>query len=434
MANMSERRPTLGLQSDESTAKPSTVTGYLNIFCSRRMAAILLLGFSSGLPLPLTSGTLQAWLTVAGIDLRTIGIFSLIGIPYTIKFLWSPFMDRFVPPWLGRRRGWMIFTQFALMLGIGLIGLMNPQHAPAALALLALVVAFASASQDVVIDAYRTDVLHVTERGIGAATSILGYRLAMLVGGALALILSDHIGWEHTYLFMAGLMVVGMAGTCIGPEPDGRIVPPRSIEEAIWGPLKDFFSRPLALTMLSLVVLYKLGDAYAGTLTTPFLLRGVGFSPTEVGTINKGMGLVATIVGAMFGGTLMVNLGLFRSLIAFGLLQMVSNLSFMLLALTGKSYAMLFFTVAFENLSGGMGTAALAALLMALCNKRYTATQFALLSSLSALGRVFISPTSGYLVEKTGWSIFFLITAFTALPGLWLLWRLRDEITSLKEG
>ncbi|OPY75378.1 MAG: muropeptide transporter [Syntrophorhabdus sp. PtaU1.Bin050] len=421
------------MKNEKSTAKPSGGSAYLNIFCSRRMAAILLLGFSSGLPLPLTSGTLQAWLTVAGIDLRTIGIFSLIGIPYTIKFLWSPLMDRFVPPWLGRRRGWMVSTQFALMLGIGLMGFMKPQYAPAMLASLALIVAFSSASQDIVVDAYRTDVLHETERGIGAATSILGYRLAMLVGGALALILSDHIGWEQTYLIMAGLMVVGIAGTYVGPEPDGKIVPPKSLEEAIWGPLKDFFSRPLALAILSLVVLYKFGDAYAGTLTTPFLLRGVGFSPTEVGTINKGMGLVATIVGAMFGGTLMVNLGLFRSLMVFGLLQMVSNLSFMALALTGKSYVMLLFAVAFENLSGGMGTAALSAFLMALCNRRYTATQFALLSSLAALGRVFISPTSGYVVEKTGWPMFFLITALTALPGLWLLWRLRNEIAGLKE-
>ena len=426
------------MQSDRSKNErpitaPSAGTGYLNIFCSRRMTVMLLLGFSSGLPLPLTSGTLQAWLTIAGIDLRTIGIFSLIGIPYTIKFLWSPLMDRFVPPWLGRRRGWMVSTQFALILGIGFMGFMKPQYAPVMLAVLALVVAFTSASQDIVIDAYRTDVLHEAERGIGAATSILGYRLAMLVGGALALILSDHIGWEHTYLVMAGLMVVGIAGTYVGPEPDGRIVPPKSLEEAMWGPLKDFFSRPLAFAMLSLVVLYKLGDAYAGTLTTPFLLRGVGFSPTEVGTNNKGMGLVATIVGAMFGGTLMVSLGLFRSLMAFGLLQMVSNLSFMALALTGKSYVMLLFAVAFENLSGGMGTAALAALLMALCNRRYTATQFALLSSLAALGRVFISPTSGYLVEKTGWPVFFLITALTALPGLWLVRQLRNEIEGLKE-
>ena len=397
------------------------------------MAVMVLLGFSSGLPLPLTSGTLQAWLTVAGVDLRTIGIFSLVGLPYTIKFLWSPLMDRFVPPWLGRRRGWIIPTQLALMLGITSMVLVSPQYAPLALALLALIVAFTSASQDIVVDAYRTDLLPEVERGIGAATFIMGYRIAMLVGGALALILSDQIGWQNTYLIMAGLMIVGVFGTFLGPEPDGKITPPKNLQEAIWGPLKDFFSRPRALIILLFIVLYKLGDAYAGSMTTPFLLRGIGFSATDVGTINKGMGLVALIVGAMYGGAIMIKLGLFRSLMIFGLLQMVSNLSFMVLAWTGKNYGVMIFTVAFENLSGGMGMAAFAAFIMALCNKRYSATQFALLSSLSALGRVFISPTSGYVVESTGWAIFFFITTLTALPGLLLLWWLKDEIINLKQ-
>jgi len=396
------------------------------------MAVMVLLGFSSGLPLPLTSGTLQAWLTVAGVDLRTIGIFSLVGLPYTIKFLWSPLMDRFVPPWLGRRRGWIIPTQLALMLGITSMVLVSPQYAPLALALLALIVAFTSASQDIVVDAYRTDLLPEVERGIGAATFIMGYRIAMLVGGALALILSDQIGWQNTYLIMAGLMIVGVFGTFLGPEPDGKITPPKNLQEAIWGPLKDFFSRPMALIILLFIVLYKLGDAYAGSMTTPFLLRGIGFSATDVGTINKGMGFVALIVGAMYGGAMMIKLGLFRSLMIFGLLQMVSNLSFMVLAWTGKNYGVMMFAVAFENLSGGMGMAAFAAFIMALCNKRYSATQFALLSSLSALGRVFISPTSGYVVESTGWAIFFFITTLTALPGLLLLWWLKDEITNLK--
>jgi PAT family beta-lactamase induction signal transducer AmpG len=397
------------------------------------MAVMVLLGFSSGLPLPLTSGTLQAWLTVAGVDLRTIGIFSLVGLPYTIKFLWSPLMDRFVPPWLGRRRGWIIPTQLALMLGITSMVLVSPQYAPLALALLALIVAFTSASQDIVVDAYRTDLLPEVERGIGAATFIMGYRIAMLVGGALALILSDQIGWQNTYLIMAGLMIVGVFGTFLGPEPDGKITPPKNLQEAIWGPLKDFFSRPMALIILLFIVLYKLGDAYAGSMTTPFLLRGIGFSATDVGTINKGMGFVALIVGAMYGGAMMIKLGLFRSLMIFGLLQMVSNLSFMVLAWTGKNYGVMMFAVAFENLSGGMGMAAFAAFIMALCNKRYSATQFALLSSLSALGRVFISPTSGYVVESTGWAIFFFITTLTALPGLLLLWWLKDEITNLKQ-
>jgi PAT family beta-lactamase induction signal transducer AmpG len=255
----------------------------------------------------------------------------------------------------------------------------------------------------------------------------------MLVAGALALIMSDYIGWQNTYLIMATIMVVGILGTFTGPEPEGNIGTPRTFKEAVLGPLKDFINHRFAFTMLLLIVLYKLGDAYAGTMTTTFLLRGAGFTATEVGTINKGMGLIATIIGAMFGGTIMIKLGLFRSLMLFGLFQMVSNLSFMVLAWLGKSYGVMIFAVAFENLCGGMGTAAFVALRMALCNKKYSATQFALLSSLSALGRVLISPSSGYVIDVTGWAMFFFITTLTALPGLWLLWRMRDEIDSLKQ-
>lgn len=396
------------------------------------MFVMLLLGFSSGLPLPLTSGTLQAWLTVTGIDITTIGIFALIGLPYTIKFLWSPFMDRFVPPWLGRRRGWVFLTQVALLTGIVSMAFLSPERAPLMLALAALIVTFMSASQDIVIDAYRTDVLPDVERGMGAAVFVFGYRIAMIVAGAVALIFSEIVGWQTTYLIMAAVMVVGMSGTFIGKEPDKKVAPPKTMQEAAWGPLKDFLSRRSSMLMILLIVFYKLGDAYAGALTTTFLIRGVHFSPTDVGTINKGMGLVATIVGALFGGAFMVKLGLFRSLLAFGFLQMVSNLSFMVLAWTGKSYAMLVVAVAFENLSGGMGTAAFVAFLMALCNPRFSATQFALLSSLSALGRVLVSPTSGFAVELIGWTNFFLFSTFTALPGLWLVWYLRNEIIGMQ--
>lgn len=405
---------------------------YRSIFTSRRMAAMLLLGFASGLPLPLTGGTLQAWLTVAGVDLKTIGFFSLVGAPYIVKFIWAPLMDRFVPNWLGRRRGWILPIQFGLLLGIGTMGFVQPAYAPLMLGVLAFCVAFASASQDIVIDAYRTDVLYEKERGIGAATFVLGYRIALLIAGALALIVSDHIGWQKTYLALAIIMIVGIFGTLTGPEPTGNISAPKTLKEAVWGPLQDFMAHRFAVSMILLIVLYKLGDAYAGTMTTTFLLRGVGFSATEVGTINKGMGLIATIVGAMFGGTLMVKLGLYRSLMIFGLFQMISNLSFMVLAWLGKSYGVMIFAVAFENLCGGMGTSAFVALLMALCNKKYSATQFALLSSLSAFGRVLISPSSGYVIALTGWSMFFFITTLTALPGLWLLWKLRNEVDNLK--
>ena len=405
---------------------------YLEVFRNRRVAVVLFLGFASGLPLALTGGTLQAWMTVEGVDLTTIGIFTLVGLPYTWKFLWAPFMDRFVPPWLGRRRGWILATQIALMLGIALMGSLSPAHAPWALAGLALMVAFSSASQDIVFDAYRADILRDKERGVGAAVSVLGYRLAMLVSGALALILSDQIGWQATYWLMAGLMLLCMTATLLGPEPEIKVIPPRSMDEAVWGPLQEFFSRPGAIALLLLIILYKLGDAFAGSLTTAFLIRGAGFSATEVGAINKGMGLFATIIGVLFGGALMVKLGLFRSLLVFGVLQAVSNLTFMWLAVAGKDYGIMVIAVAFENISGGMGTAAFVALLMTLCNARFTATQFALLSALAAVGRVYVGPASGYIVESAGWPVFFFFTFLAALPGLGLLWWMREKITALK--
>lgn len=235
-------------------------------------------------------------------------------------------------------------------------------------------------------------------------------------------------------MFMAGLMIVAMAATWFGPEPEDPGIPPKTLGEAIGGPLVEFFSRDGAWLMLAMIVLYKLGDAFAGSLTTSFLIRGVGFSVGEVGAINKGMGLAATIVGALFGGALMARLGLFRSLLLFGVLQAVSNLSFMVLALMGKSYAMMIFTIGFENLAGGMGTAAFVAFLMALCNHNFTATQFALLSAFASLGRVFVGPISGDLVDGYGWLLFFLVTFFAAIPGLVLLWNMRHRIKSLERA
>lgn len=412
----------------------SRLSYYLDIFKSRRIGVITLLGFASGLPLALTGGTLQAWMAVDGVDIRTIGIFTLVGLPYTIKFLWSPIMDRFAPPIFGRRRGWIIITQICLAIGISLMAFSSPKNGTYLLGILALTVAFASASQDIVIDAYRTDILREKERGAGAAVFVMGYRIAMLVSGALALVLSDRIGWQNTYLLMAGIMLLGIVSALIGPEPDQKVNPPKDLQEAVWGPLKDYFSRKAAISLLILIILYKLGDAYAGTLTTAFLIKGIGFSPTDVGTINKGLGLVSLIVGAIFGGALMARLGLFSSLLLFGLLQAVSNLSFMALAWIGKSYGMLIFAVAFENISGGMGTSAFISLLMTICNQRYSATQYALLSSIAALGRIFIAPTSGFIVQSTGWPTFFFITTIAALPGLWLLWKMKDRIKDLRDA
>ena len=400
----------------------------MNQLLNPRVVTVLFLGFSSGLPLALSGGTLQAWLTVEDVDIKTIGLFSLVGLPYTLKFLWSPLMDRFVVPIFGRRRGWIALSQMAL---IGLIlgmSVTSPQNGLWFLALLAFCLTFVSASQDVAIDAYRTEVLRERERGMGAAVSVTGYRVAMLVSGALALILSEYLGWRATYMLMALIMSIGVVAVWLGPEPEDPGTPPASMKDAVEGPFKEFFSRTGVWSLLALIVLYKLGDAFAGSLTTTFLIRGVNFSVGEVGAINKGMGLASTIIGALFGGVLMARLRLFKALLIFGILQAVSNLSFMVLALVGKSYPLMIFTIAFENLAGGMGTAAFVAFLMILCNHSYTATQFALLSALASLGRVFVGPLSGVLVDGMGWTVFFFTTFLFALPGLVLLWVMREVV------
>jgi len=410
---------------------------YLRVFRNRRIAAVALLGFASGLPLALTSGTLQAWMTVEGVDIKTIGLFTLAGQAYVFKFAWAPLMDRYAPQWFarwtGRRRAWLLLTQLLLALGIAAIGLSSPAHALGALALLAVLVAFCSASQDIAYDAWRTDVLPAVERGAGASVMVLGYRLAMIVSGGLALWLADvWLGWRGMYLLMAALMLCAVGATLFAPEPTAPPATPRTMEEAIIGPLKAFFARRGAVDFLLLIVLYKLGDAFAGALTTSFLIRGMGFSPGDVGLINKSFGLVATIVGALFGGAVMARLGLYRALLVFGIAQMFSNLAYWALAVTPASLPGMAAAVAIENLAGGMGTAAFVALLMALCDRRFSATQYALLSALSAVGRVYVGPASGYMVASLGWAQFFLASVVLAAPGVVLLWLMRARVQALE--
>lgn len=407
---------------------------YLAVFRSPRLAVILIFGFSSGLPLALTGSTLQAWLTVSGVDIQTIAWFSWIGIPYLLKFLWSPVLDRYVPPFLGRRRGWILLTQLALVAGVAAMGTASPNETLWLLGLLALFVAFASASQDIVIDAYRTDVLPAKERGAGAAVSVFGYRMAMLLSGGVALILADQIGWRETYFVMAALLAACIFSSFVAPEPDTPPDTPKTLKDAVLAPLRDFFTRRGALSLLLLVMLYKFGDALAGTLSTAFLIRGVGFTPTDVGVVNKGLGLASLLLGALAGGVLMANMRLYTAMLLFGALQAVSNLSFAVLAVAGKSYPLLVFTVAFENLASGMGTAAFVAFAMALCNHRFSATQYALLSAIASLGRILFGPVTGELVTLMGWANFFVLTFFAALPGLWLVWRMRSEIAEVERA
>ena len=407
---------------------------YLEVFRSPRIAAVMVLGFSSGLPLALTGSTLQAWLAVSAIDIKTIAWFSWIGLPYALKFLWSPLMDRYVPPWLGRRRGWMLLTQFGLITGIAAMALSPPAEMLWLLGIAALWVAFMSASQDVVIDAYRTDVLASSERGAGAAVGVFGYRMAMLASGALALVLGDQIGWQTTYGIMALLMLVGVVTAWLAPEPVAPVSVPRTLREAITQPLADMFARPGAMSLLALVLLYKFGDALAGTLTTAFLIRGAGFTPTDVGVVNKGLGLASLLLGALAGGVLLARMSLYRALFLFGVLQAISNLSFAWLAWAGKSYGLLVFAVGFENLASGMGTAAFVAFAMALCNHSFSATQYALLSAIASLGRILFGPAAGTMVLSLDWGGFFVLTFVAALPGLALVWLMRERISEVERS
>ena len=395
---------------------------------NQRTMVVLFLGFSSGLPLALTGGTLQAWLTTSGVDTATIAAFSLVGLPYVLKFLWAPVMDRFVPPLLGRRRGWMILTQILLLCFLILMAGLRPGQSAMLVGTLAVVVAFCSASQDIAVDAYRADLLRPAERGFGAAMSVAGYRFAMLVSGGLALIIADHAGWSLTYGVMAALMSVGIVSAALGPEPAQPASPPASLVKAAVDPFRDFLTRKRAAYLLALIILYKLGDAFAGTLTTTFLIRALEFSLTDVGVVNKWLGVAATLVGGLAGGALMLRFGLFRCLLGFGVLQAVTNLGFMALALAGHNYLGMVSVIVLENLAGGMGTAVFVALLMSLCDHRYTATQFALLSAVASLGRVLIGPPAGMLVEAVGWAPFFLASFVVALPGLGMLVFLRPDV------
>ena len=390
------------------------------------MAALLFLGFASGLPLFLTSKTLQAWMSIEGVNLGAIGLFSLVSLPYSLKFIWSPLLDRFVPPFLGRRRGWLVLMQGALLVAIAAMALQQPRQALQLLAINALLIAFFSASQDIAFDAYRTDVLEPLEMGAGAAIAVLGYRIALIVTGSLAFILADHIPWPTVYLLMSGLMAIGLFTSIWAPEPRDPRTPPASLADAVSLPFIEFFQRSGLLRgvlILLFIVLYKLGDALVNNMSTPFLLpkTGLGFSQTEIGAIQGGMGLLATIVGTLAGGAILSQIGINRSLWVFGGLQAVSNLAYLVLALVGKNYSFLVLTINIENFCAGLGTAAFVAFLMSLCNPRFSATQYALLSSLMAVSRDILVAPAGTLAKATGWPLFFLISIVAALPGLLLL-------------
>lgn len=397
-----------------------------------------MLGFSSGLPLALVSGTLQAWFKVSGADIVVIGYLGLLGQPYSYKFFWAPILDKFkVLPGLDIRRGWILTAQVAITLAIMMMAFLAPDMTMRipfvtdkfpVLCTVGIFLAFFSASQDIAIDAYRVEILEPQERGLGAALAVEGYRGAMLVSGGFALVLADQIGWQNTYLVMGSLMLIGILGVGLGPSV-ARVAKEHqeSLAFLVKQSFMDFLTREKALWFLALIILYKLGDVFAHALSTAFLLD-LSFSLSEVGVINKTLGLIASLIGVFFGGLLMVRIGLFKSLLLFGVLSTVTNLLYMLLAITGKHYYLACGAFFVESLCGGMGTAALVALLMSLCNPKYTATQYALFTSLTALGRIYVAPVSGHIVAAAGWTWFFAFSAVAAAPGLLLLMYLKSQI------
>ncbi len=387
------------------------------------MLVALLMGFSSGLPLMLTGSVLQAWMTRAGVNLGVIGLYALVGLPYTLKFLWAPLVDRFTLRWLGRRRGWLLTAQLLLMMAIAALGFSHPSTQPWLVAAVAALVTFFSASQDIVVDAYRREDLTDEELGLGSSLYIGGYRAGMLLAGGGGLILADHISFKVIYLLMAAAMLVGVLTTLFAREPEAAHGVPRTLREAVIAPFADYFHRPEALWILLFILLYKIGDTMASAMTTPFYL-GLGFTTTEIGTVVKFFGTGAVVAGGLIGGMAMLRLGINRALWVFGALQAVSTAGFAWLAVVGHSLIGLAGVIAFENLSGGMGTAAYMAYMAQLTNKKFTATQYALLSSLMGVPRVVASAPTGYLAEGLGWVGFFLLCALMALPGLWLLRRL----------
>ncbi len=494
-----------------------------------KLSMILFLGFASGLPLALTGQAMQAWLTVEKIDIATIGFFSLVGLPYTFKFLWAPLMDRFEIPFFGRRRGWLVISQLSIAGVLVLLSTISPSQNTQTFALVAALIAFLSASQDIVIDAYRTDTLLPSERGAGASLGVLGYRLAMIFSGGITFVWADANGnnwsWSKIYLIMAAVMAAAavlsllflpsvsknniapktnakndligffalVIAVVIGYQLTTKIASPliekmfdltnannkkwadmcsllfglgitlplgwfasqKAKFETLNISLKNYFSIKGAVSFLVFIILYKLGDSFAGTLLTPFLIKGVGFTTAEIGVVNKVIGMWLTIGGALLGGAVMVKWGLFRSLFAFGILQMISNLGFWLLAVSGKgawgSFSLpafdflivslkeatqvdwlLLFSIGAENITGGMGTAAFVAFLMALCNQKFSATQYALLSAFSAVGRVWVGPLAGVLTDSIGWSSFFIFSTIAAIPGLAMLYKMKDQIQKLE--
>jgi MFS transporter, PAT family, beta-lactamase induction signal transducer AmpG len=395
------------------------MSAFIDAFRSKRVALCIPLGFVCGLPFAMRGSTLTGWMADVHVDLKTIAFFTWIGLIFTFKPLWAPLVDRYRIPLFGRRRGWMFVTQLALMFTIAAMGFIDPHHAPLALAALAAAATFLTATQDIANDAYRADMLAPKERASGSGMYALGYRGANIIAGAGALALADYIPWSTVYPIMAALIIVGLVATWRGPEPES-VPAPRTIRAAVVDPLKNLFSRRGAVVAIAFIMFYKFGDYMVADMNIPFLLK-IGFSKVEIAGVLKVMGMIASIAGTVLGGGLTAVLGVRRALLLFGVLQALMNVGYLALALVGKNHYLLVGAISIDWFCGGLAQAAFSAYQISLCDKRFTATQFALIAAASTvLGRL-VGGFSGHVIEAIQWSGFFVFSMVVAIPGLALI-------------
>jgi PAT family beta-lactamase induction signal transducer AmpG len=409
-----------------TAAKPSL----RDIFSSPKLLIIVGLGAASGFPNQITESALQAWLKDAGASNTTIGILTYVSIPYLLKFLWAPLLDRYPLPLLGRRRGWMFVIQMALAVAIAAFAVQDPRLSLTAVAVTALIIVFFSASQDIVIDAYRTDISLPHERGAAAAANNLGYRACAWLAFAAALVMADQIGWRLAFLVLAAVMLAFALITWFAPEAEYRAPSPTSLKDSVLTPLRELLGSPGALGLIAVIVTFKIGNALALKLFTPFLLD-IGFTKTEIGLVAKAVLTTSAIVGGILGGLWMIRLGLLRAMLLFGVLQTVTTLAFYFLAAAGKNFPLMIAATGIENLSAAMGNIAEVALIMALCNKRFSAFQYALLSVLALLPRYLLGGPAGWLADHGGWGVYYVVAFAAGLPGLLMVWLMRDRIAAL---
>lgn len=393
----------------------------IKVFFTKKMLSCFLLGISSGLPLLLIGSTFKAWMKEAGVDLGIIGLFALVGMPYTLKFLWAFLFDKISLGFLDRRRGWIVVLQLCLAFCIYIMSVLSPKENLSVMALVTFIIAFLSASQDIVIDAYRREILDDHELGLGSSLAVNGYRVGMLLAGAFALPLADFVGWSLTYVLMSLIMLGCVFITLMSPQ-DEYDIKPNSFLEAVVGPFLEYFKKSGAIEILFFILLFKIGDQIASEMFTPFYLD-LGFSKTQIGVVSKFYGFWATIIGGLLGGAVIIKIGILRSLWIFGILQALSTACFAFLSFIGPNLVGLIMVVGFENLTSGMGTSAFVAFMMSLCDKKFSASQYALLSSFMGVPRVIFGSQSGFLVKFLGWYWFFIFCACIAIFGIMMLVR-----------